>query len=103
MVEQSPRFVVRYTMPEAGVAKTHLFSVPIYRLSFRPGYGVDICYDGICSSRIKAVVPKNEKGVHCDEVKRVKKMVREFLETAAKRHEASEGKSSASPAMRLMI
>jgi hypothetical protein len=103
MVEQSPRFVVRYSMPEGGVAKTHLFSVPIYRLSFRPGYGVDICHDGICSSRIKAVVPKNEKGVHCDEVKRVKKMVREFLETAAKRHEAMESKSSASPAMRLMV
>jgi hypothetical protein len=103
MVEQSPRFIVRYTVPEAGVVRTHLFSVPIYRLSFRPGYGVDVCYDGICSSRIKAVVPKNEKGVHCDEVKRVKKMVREFLETAAKRHEAMEGKVSASPAMRLMV
>jgi hypothetical protein len=103
MSEQSPRFIVRYTMPEAGVVKTHLFSVAIYRLSFRPGYGVDICSDGICSSRIKTVVPKTEKGVHCDEVKRVKKMVREFLETAAKRHEAAESKSPALPAMRLMV
>lgn len=105
MIGQSPRFVVRYAVPEAGVVKTHLFSVPVYRLSFRPGYGVDICSDGICSSRIKAVVPKTERGgVHGDEVKRVKRMVREFLETAAKRDEAMESKASASsPAMRLMV
>jgi hypothetical protein len=103
MVEQSPRFIVRYASLEAGVAKTHFFSVPIYRLSFRPGYGVDICSDGISSSRIKGVVPKAERGVHCDEVKRVKKMVREFLEAAAKRHEATESRTPASPAMRLMV
>jgi hypothetical protein len=103
MVEQSPRFIVRYTILEAGVAKTHFFSVPIYRLSFRPGYGVDICSDGISSSRIKSVVPKAEKGLHCDEVKRVKKIVREFLEGAAKRHEATESRTPASPAMRLMV
>jgi hypothetical protein len=103
MVEQSPRFIVRYSVQEAGVAKTHIFSIPIYRLSFRPGYGVDICSDGICGSRIKTVVPKAEKGVHCDEVKRVKKLVREFLETAAKRHEAMESKNPTSPAMRLMV
>jgi hypothetical protein len=103
MVEQSPRFIVRYTNVEDGVIKTYFFCIPIYRLSFRPGYGVDICSEGICSSRIKSVVPKAEKGVHCDEVKRVKKTVREFLEAAAKRHEATESRTPASPAMRLMV
>jgi len=105
MVEQSPRFIVRYSVREAGgVAKTNLFSIPVYRLSFRPGYGVDVCSDGICCSRIKAVVPKTERGVHGDEVKRVKKMVRESLEKAARRHEAMDAGGLASlPVMSMRV
>jgi hypothetical protein len=99
VIEHGPRFLARYKVAGTGIATSHFFSIPIYRLSFRPGYGVDICPDGIFSSRIQDVDAKSEKGEQLEEVKRVRKMIKEGLETAAKRQEATESKSMAFPVM----
>lgn len=99
IIEHGPKFFARYKVAGTGVATSYFFSVPIYRLSFRPGYGLDICPDGIFSSRIQSVEPKTDKGVQAEEVKRVKKMIKEALETAAKRQEATESRSMTLPVM----
>lgn len=99
IIDHGPKFFARYKAGEDEIAMTHFFSIPIYRLSFRPGYGVDICSDGIFSSRTQSVETKTEKGMYSEEVKRVKKMIKEALEMAAKRHEATESKSMTLPVM----
>lgn len=99
MLGSSPKFLARYTTTEAGIARVHFLSLPIYRLSFRPGYGVDICPDGVSSARIQNVDAKCDKGVSQEKVKRVKKTIRDFLETAAKRQEAMESRTMALPVM----
>jgi hypothetical protein len=99
IIDYSPKFLARYKVAGDEIATSHFFLIPIYRLSFRPGYGVDICSDGIFSSRIQNVEPKAEKGVHGEEVKRVKKIIKEALEVAAKRQEAAESKSLTLPVM----
>jgi hypothetical protein len=99
VIEHGPRFIARHKVAGTGIATSHLFSIPIYRLSFRPGYGVDICPDGIFSSRIQNVEAKSEKGEQLEEVKRVRKMIKEGLDTAAKRQEATESKDMAFPVM----
>lgn len=103
--QNSPKFIVRYNVAEAGVVKTHFFSIPVYRVSFRPGYGVDICPDGISCSRIMSLggPHKVEKGVRGDEVKRVRKVLREFLESAARRHEAVDTRGLALPVMSMRV
>jgi hypothetical protein len=99
IIEHGPVFIARYKVAGSGIATSNFFSIPIYRLSFRPGYGVDICSDGIFSSRIQDVEAKSEKEAHLEEVKRVKKLIKEGLEIAAKRQEATESKSMAFPVM----
>lgn len=99
IVEHGPKFVARYKVAGTDIASYNFFSIVIYRLSFRPGYGVDICSDGIFSSRIQSVEAKVEKGVLVEEAKRVKKMIKEGLETAAKRQEATESKGLTLPVM----
>lgn len=93
IVDNGPKFLARYKVTGDGIATSHFFSIPVYRLSFRPGYGVDMCSDGIFSSRIQNVEAKTEKGAHGEEVKRVEKMIKEALVMAAKRQEATESKS----------
>ena len=99
IIDHGPRFLARYQVAGDEMASSHFFSIPIHRLSFRPGYGVDICSDGICSSRMQNVEAKTEKEVHSEEVKRVKKMVKEALDMAAKRQEATESKGMTLPVM----
>jgi hypothetical protein len=99
VIDCGPKFLARYKVAGDEISTIHFFSIPIYRLSFRPGYGVDICSDGIFSSRIQNAEPKTERGVHSGEVKRVKKMIKEALEMAAKRQEATESKSMTFPVM----
>ena len=99
IIDYGPKFFARYRVTGDEMATSNFFSIPIYRLSFRPGYGVDICSDGIFSSRIRNVEPKTEKDVPGEEVKRVKKMIKEALELAAKRQEAMESKSMTLPVM----
>lgn len=99
VIDNGPRFIARYKVAGAGIASCHFFTIAVYRLSFRPGYGADICSDGIFNSRIQSNDPKSEKGVHSDELKRVKKMIKEHLESAAKKQEATESRSMALPVM----
>jgi hypothetical protein len=99
IIEHGPVFIGRYKVAGSGIATSNFFSIPIYRLSFRPGYGVDVCPDGIFSSRIQDVEGKPEKEANLEEVKRVKKLIKEGLEIAAKRQEAMESKSMAFPVM----
>jgi hypothetical protein len=99
IIDHGPKFFARYRVAGDEMATIHFFSIPIHRLSFRPGYGVDICSDGICSSRMQNMEAKAEKEVHSEEVKRVKKMIKEALDMAAKRQEAAESKSMTLPVM----
>jgi len=99
IIDYGPKFFARYKVAGDGIATNHFFSISVYRLSFRPGYGVDICSDGIFSSRIQNAEPKAEKGVHGEEVKSIKKMIKEALEMAAKRQEATETESMTLPVM----
>jgi len=98
VIDHGPRFLALYRVTANGISTTHFFSIPIYRLSFRPGYGVEICPDGIFSSRIESAEAKAEKGTNI-EAKRVKKMIKEGLELAAKRQDATESKSMTLPVM----
>jgi len=99
VIDHGPRFLALYRVTANGISTTHFFSIPIYRLSFRPGYGVEICPDGIFSSRIESAEAKAEKGTNIEEAKRVKKMIKEGLELAAKRQDATESKSMTLPVM----
>lgn len=62
----------------------HYFSIGLFRQSLRSGFGVDIAPDGICSARLIRTDLAFEKGVHTSEPKRIKKMIREYLDAAAK-------------------
>lgn len=99
IVDHGPKFFARYWGAGDEMATIHFFTIPVHRLSFRPGYGVDICSDGICSSRMQNAEAKTEKEVHGEEVERVRKVVNEALEMAAKRQEATESKSMTLPVM----
>ena len=91
-------FVVRYSFMQAKIATTYYFSISLFRQSLRSGYGVDICPDGICSARIVRADWEHQKGVHNSESKRVKKLIREFLDEAAKQQTKVRRKeSSATP------
>lgn len=96
---QGPSFAAHYSSMEDRVATTHFFSITLFRLSLRPGYGVEVCSGGICSARIKRSEPNFDKGVHNKEAKRIRKLVRDYLDVAAKRQEAMNLKDTALPVM----
>ncbi|WPG98759.1 Hypothetical protein R9X50_00155300 [Acrodontium crateriforme] len=81
-------FVVRYPFLEQSVATTHYFAISIFRQSMRSGYGVEICPDGVCSARDtrrdNGMIGDYVKGVHYSEPKRIKKIIRDYLDHAAK-------------------
>ena len=77
-------FVVRYTFMQTRIATTHYFSIALFKQTFRGGFGADICPDGICSARIICADYEHDKGVHQTEAKRIKKLIREYLDEAAK-------------------
>ena len=77
-------FVVRSSFMQNKIATTHYFSIALFKQTFRGGYGVDICPDGICSARIIRTDYEHDKGVHNTESKRIKKLIREYLDEAAK-------------------
>lgn len=77
-------FMVRYSFMQTRIATTHYFSIALFRQSLRAGYGVDICPDGICSSRIMKADWEHLNGVHNSESKRIKKLIRDLLDEAAK-------------------
>ncbi|CAK4031336.1 Hypothetical predicted protein [Lecanosticta acicola] len=96
---QTTFFAARYASAEDRVATIHYFSLHLFRLSFRSGYGVDLCPGGIASARILRRQANFDKGVHLHETKRLRKMVREFLDTAAGKLEDEAFRSTALPVM----
>lgn len=103
---QIPRFAVRYEKERekegGGTANVYLFSIELYRLSFRPGYGVDICPEGVCGARIMGettagTLEGRGADLHKEENKRVRKLIKEYLEAAARRFEALQARGVALP------
>lgn len=101
--EQGVWFVVRHTLMDGPsrsssamkIATVHYFAISLFRQSFRSSYGVEICSHGVSSARI--MDPSNldfEKGVHHDEPKRIKKLIREALEAAEKNRPKSKKRQS---------
>jgi hypothetical protein len=89
-------FVARYTFMQNNIATTYYFSIALFKQTIRSGYGVEICPDGICSARIGQSNIDYDKGVHVSESKRIKKLVREYLDEAAKQRPKSKRKESSS-------
>ena len=96
---QGTWFHARCPSVQAGIATINYFSIALSRLSFRPGYGVDICSGGMCSARIIKSEPDVDKGVPQDELKRIKSLILRYLEAAARRQEATDLKNTALPVM----
>lgn len=103
---QIPRFAVRYEKEGekegGGTANYYFFSIELYRLSFRPGYGVEICPEGVCGARvigetIAGTVEGKRADLYKEENKRVRKLTKEYLEAAARRFEALEARGVALP------
>ena len=91
-------FVARYTFMQVKIATTYYFSIAIFKQTLRGGYGVEICPDGICSARILRTNVDYDKGVHNSESKRIKKLIREYLDEAAKQRPKSSRKTSSAAA-----
>ena len=89
-------FVARYTFMQNKIATTYYFSIALFKQTLRSGYGVEICPDGICSARIGQTNIDYDKGVHVSESKRIKKLVREYLDEAAKQRPKSKRKEASS-------
>lgn len=95
----STGFRASYDAEESHIATRHYFSIALFRLTFRPGYGAEVCPDGISSARVSKNEPSFDKGVHQDEVKRIRKMVRAYLDAALDRKEEMEMRGVVAPLM----
>lgn len=94
--------VPQYSSTEALIASTNFISLSIFRLKFRSGYGVEICPGGIFSSRIINNLEKEkggENGGHAHELKRIKKLIRNYLDAALRRQEALDEQNTVIPVM----
>jgi hypothetical protein len=89
--------IPQYSSTEGTIASTHFISIAIFRLTFRSGYGVEICPGGIFSSRVLTVEEKG--GGHAHELKRIKKLIRSYMDAALRRKEALEEKDLVVPVM----
>lgn len=83
-VERSPgpAFAVRYSFIQNRLSSTHYFSITLFRKSVRSGYGVRICPEGFGSSRLAGKDTDAER--RHSEPKRLKEVIREFMEQAAR-------------------
>ena len=84
-------FLVRYSFMLNKIATTYYFPITIFKQTLRPGFGVEIAADTMGSSRVIRTTYEYEKGVHSGEGKRVRKLVRDFLEEAARGKRKSGG------------
>lgn len=94
--------VAQYASSEEGsIASVHFISISIFRLTFRSGFGVEICPGGIFSSRITTKVEQKNDEVerHAHELKRVKKLIRDYLNAALRRQEAFEDSNTVIPVL----
>lgn len=94
-----PGFAASYDTIESGIATKHSFSIVLFRPSLRPGYGVEVCPDGICSARIVRSEAKFDRGVHQDEARRMKKQIREYLDAARERQDLIDMHGTVMPVM----
>ena len=74
------------------IATTHYYSIALFKHPFRSGFGVDV--DDMSSARLVGLEPDYHNGVHASEPKRVKHLVREYLDQAWKER---KGVGSAAP------
>nr|POE88293.1 hypothetical protein CFP56_11522 [Quercus suber] len=95
-------FVARYSFMQDRIATTHYFSITLFRQSLRSGYGVEICSGGLCSARIKRSDPDFDRGVHAEEAKRIRKLVREYLDAALKRSKSQHDPPPPTPSPSLL-
>ena len=77
-------FCVRHSFIQERIAQMNYFSIALFRQSMRSGYGIQICPDGMCGARMINVGYTSTNGVHQEEPKRIKKLIREYLDQAAK-------------------
>ncbi|EME46879.1 hypothetical protein DOTSEDRAFT_22888 [Dothistroma septosporum NZE10] len=97
LTTQETGFAAHYEAVDAGIATMYFFNIAIFRPTFRPGYVAEVCPDGMCSARIRRSEPNTEKGVHHEEVKRIKQRVREYLEAALARQDMIDMQGTAMP------
>ena len=70
--------------PASKITTDHYFAISLFKQSFRSSYGAEICSHGVSSARILSQTElDHEKGVHNSEPKRIKKLIRDYLENAA--------------------
>lgn len=91
---QGTWFMARYSFMQNHVATTHFFSLALFRQSMRSGYRVELCPGGMCSARVSRHEIVYDRGVHQEEAKRVRKLVREYLDAAAKRQKSQNDAGS---------
>lgn len=93
--------IPQYSSTEGLIASTHFISISIFRLTFRSGYGVEICPGGIFSSRIteNSEEKGDEKSGQAHELKRIKKLILGYLDAALRREEAREEQNIVIPVM----
>lgn len=91
---QGTWFCCRYSFMQHKIATTHYFSIALFKHPLRSTYGVDICSEeGMCSARIVETASHYRKGVYFEEPKRMKQLIRKYLNEAEKRVQA-EGKKA---------
>lgn len=87
--------IAQYVSTDGPYASMHFISISIFRLTIRSGFGVDICPGGIFSSRITQA----SEEVQAPKLKRVKDLIRNYLDVALIRQEALEDQLTAVPVM----
>ncbi|KAF2172077.1 hypothetical protein M409DRAFT_49828 [Zasmidium cellare ATCC 36951] len=92
---QGTWFCCRYSFMQHKIATTHYFSIALFKHPFRGSYGAEICADeGMGSARIVESAGNYKNGVHCQEPKRIKRLIRHYLDEAAKRAHSKERRAS---------
>lgn len=92
---QGTWFCCRYSFMQHKIATTHYFSIAVFKHPFRSSYGVEVCSDeGMGSARIMETAGNYRNGVHYQEPKRIKHLIRKFLDDAAKRDHLRKRKAS---------
>ncbi|KAK4508260.1 hypothetical protein PRZ48_001998 [Zasmidium cellare] len=94
---QGTWFCCRYSFMQHKIATTHYFSIALFKHPFRSSFGAEICSDeGMGSARIVETAGNYRNGVHYQEPKRIKRLIRKFLDEAARREQGQGRKVSIS-------
>ncbi|KAF7193486.1 hypothetical protein HII31_05160 [Pseudocercospora fuligena] len=82
---------------KGSVATKVFFTITFFRLTFRSGFGAEVC--NFRSARVRSSEPGIERGVPLEEVKKIKRRVKEFLDRELMRHEAKSLEGTVMPVM----